>query len=124
MLFYINYNTFCVKTFCNFMPFIAIAIRNSDLYTKSRKEAFINKVIEKEKFRFITKIFFVLNEQVLLELATIVFDEQTTVDNLVSKIISNSLLLLECEHCQLILFNCNNVSNSWITKAKVKHIFV
>ena len=49
------------------MPFIAIAIRNSNLYSQLVKEAQTNKV--------------------LLELATIVFDESSsTVDNLVSRI--------------------------------------
>jgi len=66
-----------------------IAIRNSNLYAQSRKEAQTNKV--------------------LLELATIVFDESsTTVDNLVSRILFNSLFLLECEKCQVILINSNN----------------
>lgn len=77
------------------MPFIAIAIRNSNLYSQSRKEAQTNKV--------------------LLELATIVFDESSsTVDNLVSRILFNSIFLLECERCQVILLNTNlnNTSSS------------
>ncbi len=75
------------------MPFIAIAIRNSNLYAQSRKEAQTNKV--------------------LLELATIVFDESsTTVDNLVSRILYNSLFLLECEKCQVILLSNNLTSKS------------
>lgn len=81
------------ETFARFMPFIAIAIRNSNLYAKSRKEAQTNKV--------------------LLELATIVFDESsTTVDNLVSRILYNSLYLLECEKCQVILLNSNTRVNT------------
>lgn len=73
------------------MPFIAIAIRNSNLYAQSWKEAQTNKV--------------------LLELATIVFDESsTTVDNLVSRILSNTLQLLECERCQVILLK-NTLNN-------------
>ncbi len=81
------------------MPFISIAIRNSNLYSKSRKEAFINKI--------------------LLELATIVFDEQTTVDNLVSKIICHALFLLECEHCQVILLH----SQGKVSKMKQVGVF-
>ena len=82
------------------MPFIAIAIRNSNLYSKSRKEAQTNKV--------------------LLELATIVFDESsTTVDNLVSRILFNSLFLLECERCQVILLNNNPNSN--LTRRASQH---
>ena len=74
------------------MPFISIAIRNSNLYAQSWKEAQTNKV--------------------LLELATIVFDESsTTVDNLVSRILSNTLQLLECERCQVILLN-NSINNN------------
>lgn len=81
------------ETFGKFMPFIAIAIRNSNLYSQSRKEAQTNKV--------------------LLELATIVFDESsTTVDNLVSRILFNSIFLLECERCQVILLNTNLNSTS------------
>lgn len=68
------------------MPFISIAIRNSNLYAQSRREAQTNKV--------------------LLELATMVFDESSsTVDNLVSRILFNSLYLLECEKCQIVLLN-------------------
>ena len=75
------------------MPFIAIAIRNSNLYAQSKKEAQTNKV--------------------LLELATIVFDESSnTVENLVSRILFNSLLLLECEKCQVILMNNASAVNS------------
>lgn len=75
------------------MPFIAIAIRNSNLYSQSRKEAQTNKV--------------------LLELATIVFDESSsTVDNLVSRILFNSIFLLECERCQVILLNTNLIANN------------
>ncbi|RNA41546.1 dual 3 -5 -cyclic-AMP and -GMP phosphodiesterase 11-like isoform X4, partial [Brachionus plicatilis] len=74
------------------MPFISIAIRNSNLYSQSQKEAQTNKV--------------------LLELATIVFDESaSTVDHLVSRILFNSIFLLECENCQVILFN-TNVNNN------------
>lgn len=75
------------------MPFIAIAIRNSNLYSHSRKEAQTNKV--------------------LLELATIVFDESSsTVDNLVSRILFNSIFLLECERCQVVLLNTNLIVNN------------
>ena len=42
----------------------------------------------------------------MLELATIVFDESSTsVDNLVSRILFNSIFLLECEKCQVILID-------------------
>jgi hypothetical protein len=95
----INLNNFylisryILKIFEKFMPFIAIAIRNSNLYTQSRKEAQTNKV--------------------LLELATIVFDESsTTVDNLVSRILFNSIYLLECERCQVLLLKNNSANNS------------
>ena len=40
------------------------------------------------------------------------FDEQTTVDNLVSKIICHALFLLECEHCQVILLHNSNGKSS------------
>ena len=81
------------QTFSKFMPFISIAIRNSNLYAQSRKEAQTNKV--------------------LLELATIVFDESSsTVDNLVSRILFNSLYLLECEKCQIVLMNRNKTDTN------------
>lgn len=81
------------QIFGKFMPFISIAIRNSNLYTHSRKEAQTNKV--------------------LLELATIVFDESSsTVDNLVSRILFNSIFLLECERCQVVLLNTNLIVNN------------
>ena len=78
-----------MQIFAKFMPFIAIAIRNTTLYSQSRKEAQTNKV--------------------LLELATIVFDESSsTLDNLVSRILFNSLFLLECESCKVVLLNNSN----------------
>lgn len=81
-----------VKIFTKFMPFIAIAIRNSNLYSQLVKESHTNKV--------------------LLELATIVFDESSTsVDNLVSRILFNSMFLLECEKCQIVLLNNTHSKN-------------
>ena len=75
------------------MPFIAIAIRNSNLYSQLVKESHTNKV--------------------LLELATIVFDESSTsVDNLVSRILFNSMFLLECEKSQIVLLNNTQTVNS------------
>jgi hypothetical protein len=77
------------------MPYISIAIRNSNLYAQSCKEAHTNKV--------------------LLELATIAFDEtSTTIDNLMSRILVNSLNILQCEKCQVILLN--NVSSKSISQ--------
>ncbi|CAF0952498.1 unnamed protein product [Brachionus calyciflorus] len=86
------------EIFSKFMPFISIAIRNSNLYSQSQKEAQTNKV--------------------LLELATIVFDESsTTVDHLVSRILFNSIFLLECERCQVILLNTN--ANSGVVSSSI-----
>lgn len=83
--------------FSKFMPFIVIAIRNSNLYEQSCKEAYTNKI--------------------LLELASIVFNENTTVDVLIAKIIENALILLDCEYSQVILLTQNEVS----TNARVKN---
>jgi hypothetical protein len=75
------------------MPFIAIAIRNSNIYSQLEKESQTNKV--------------------LLELATIVFDESSTsVDNLVSRILFNSIFLLEAEKSQIVLLNNTQLINS------------
>ena len=75
------------------MPFIAIAIRNSNIYSQLEKESHTNKV--------------------LLELATIVFDESSTsVDNLVSRILFNSIFLLEAEKSQIVLLNNTQLINS------------
>ncbi len=41
------------------------------------------------------------------------FDESSSsVDNLVSRILFNSLFLLECEKCQVILVNTNSTTNA------------
>jgi GAF domain-containing protein len=86
------------EIFSKFMPFIAIAIRNTNLYSQLVKESQTNKV--------------------LLELATIVFDESsTTVDNLVSKILFNFIFLLECQKCQVILLNNTNKSSPSVVKS-------
>lgn len=89
------------ETFEKFMPYIAMAIRNSNLYAQSCKEAQTNKV--------------------LLELATIVFDEtSTTLDNLMSRILVNSLYLLQCEKCQVVLLNSKSSSKCISHNVSVK----
>lgn len=91
------------ETFAKFMPYIAMAIRNSNLYAQSCKEAQTNKV--------------------LLELATIVFDETTTtLDNLMSRILVNSLFLLQCEKCQVILLNSKMSSKYILHNVSIKMI--
>jgi GAF domain-containing protein len=55
-----------------------------------------------------------------LELATIVFDESnTSVDNLVSRILFNSIFLLECQKCQVYLFDSNSIEGDQLSRSSL-----
>lgn len=44
-----------------------------------------------------------LNFQVLLDLARVIFEEQSNVANLIQKIMMHTQSLLQCERCQVML---------------------
>ncbi|XP_074647468.1 dual 3',5'-cyclic-AMP and -GMP phosphodiesterase 11-like [Tubulanus polymorphus] len=71
------------KVFASYLAFCGIGIRNAQLYQRSQLE---NK-----------------RNQVLLDLARIIFEEQTNVAALIQKIMTHTQSLLQCERCQVLL---------------------
>ncbi|XP_070544781.1 dual 3',5'-cyclic-AMP and -GMP phosphodiesterase 11-like isoform X2 [Ptychodera flava] len=72
-----------VKVFNQYLQFAGIGIRNAQLYEKSQLE--------------------IKRNQVLLDLATVVFEEQSTLANVVHRIMMHTVSLLKCERCSVLL---------------------
>ena len=60
-----------------YLPFCGIGLRNAQLYERSQLE--------------------VKRNQVLLDLAGVIFQEQSTIDNMIHRILTHMLSLLRCE---------------------------
>ncbi|KAK0046157.1 dual 3 5-cyclic-AMP and -GMP phosphodiesterase 11-like isoform X1, partial [Biomphalaria pfeifferi] len=69
--------------FGTYLAFCGIGLKNAQLYEKSLLEN--------------------LRNQVLLELARLIFEEQRNVASLIRKIMSNTRHLLRCDRCQVLL---------------------
>ncbi|CAL8085243.1 unnamed protein product [Calicophoron daubneyi] len=72
-----------IRVFKSYVAFCGIGLHNAKLYQKSRLETYRN--------------------QVLLELARIIFTEQSDVSGLIYTILSHTISLLQCQRCQLLL---------------------
>lgn len=73
------------KIFSNYMAFCGIGLKNAQLYEKSLLENRRN--------------------QVLLDLARVIFEEQNNVANLIYKIMMHTQSLLQCQRCQVMLID-------------------
>ncbi|RWS26377.1 dual 3':5'-cyclic-AMP and -GMP phosphodiesterase 11-like protein, partial [Leptotrombidium deliense] len=71
------------QVFNHYLQFCGIGLRNAQLYEMSQLE---NK-----------------RNQVLLDLARMVFEEQSTIEHIVYRIMLHTQSLLECERCQVLL---------------------
>nr|CFW94219.1 Eka-cGMP gated channel beta 2 protein [Euperipatoides kanangrensis] len=71
------------KVFASYLAFCGIGICNARLYERSQLE---NK-----------------RNQVLLDLARVIFEEQSTIENLVQRMMMYTQALLQCERCQVLL---------------------
>ncbi|XP_064458491.1 dual 3',5'-cyclic-AMP and -GMP phosphodiesterase 11-like isoform X2 [Ornithodoros turicata] len=71
------------KVFSEYLQFCGLVLRNAQLYERSELE---NK-----------------RNQVLLDLARMVFEEQSTIEQVVYRIMMHMQSLLECERCQVLL---------------------
>ncbi|ESP03832.1 hypothetical protein LOTGIDRAFT_156431 [Lottia gigantea] len=71
------------KVFGSYLAFCGIGVKNAQLYERSQLENRRN--------------------QVLLDLARVIFEEQSNVANLIHKIMMHTLSLLQCERCQVLL---------------------
>ncbi|XP_064594905.1 dual 3',5'-cyclic-AMP and -GMP phosphodiesterase 11-like isoform X2 [Liolophura sinensis] len=84
------------KVFASYLAFCGIGLKNAQLYERSLLE---NK-----------------RNQVLLDLARVIFEEQSDVANLIHKIMMHTQSLLQCERCQVLLvddqhkqFSCKDI---------------
>ncbi|RUS86749.1 hypothetical protein EGW08_005472, partial [Elysia chlorotica] len=71
------------KVFGSYLAFCGIGLKNAQLYERSLLENRRN--------------------QVLLDLARVIFEEQVNVDHLIQKIMMHTQSLLQCERCQVML---------------------
>ncbi|PVD37899.1 hypothetical protein C0Q70_00501 [Pomacea canaliculata] len=71
------------KVFASYLAFCGIGLKNAQLYGRSLLENRRN--------------------QVLLDLASVIFEEQSNVANLIHKIMMHTQSLLQCQRCQVLL---------------------
>ncbi|XP_042242030.1 dual 3',5'-cyclic-AMP and -GMP phosphodiesterase 11-like [Homarus americanus] len=71
------------KVFESYLQFCGIGLRNAQLYERSQLE--------------------VKRNQVLLDLARIIFEEQSTIEQMVYRIMTHTQSLLQCERVQILL---------------------
>lgn len=73
------------KVFASYLQFCGIGLRNAQLYERSQLE--------------------VKRNQVLLDLARMVFEEQSTIEHMVLRILTHTQSLIRCQRVQVrILF--------------------
>ncbi|XP_070185769.1 dual 3',5'-cyclic-AMP and -GMP phosphodiesterase 11-like [Littorina saxatilis] len=75
------------KVFASYLAFCGIGLKNAQLYGRSLLENRRN--------------------QVLLDLARVIFEEQSNVANLIHKIMMHTQSLLQCQRCQVLLVDDN-----------------
>ncbi|CAG0919146.1 unnamed protein product [Notodromas monacha] len=71
------------QVFASYLQFCGIGLRNAQLYERSQLE--------------------IKRNQVLLDLARVIFEEQSTIEHIVSRIMTHLLSLLQCVRCQVLL---------------------
>ncbi|KAL8571841.1 Dual 3',5'-cyclic-AMP and -GMP phosphodiesterase 11 [Nucella lapillus] len=84
------------KVFASYLAFCGIGLKNAQLYGRSLLENRRN--------------------QVLLDLARVIFEEQSNVANLIYKIMMHTQSLLQCQRCQVLLVDDN-------PKGMFSHVF-
>ncbi|KAH9413579.1 cGMP-specific 3',5'-cyclic phosphodiesterase [Dermatophagoides pteronyssinus] len=76
------------NVFAKYLQFCGIGLRNAQIYERSQLE---NK-----------------RNQVLLDLARMVFEKQSSIENIIYRILIHVLSLLQCERCQIMLLECDD----------------
>ncbi|XP_020283461.1 dual 3',5'-cyclic-AMP and -GMP phosphodiesterase 11 isoform X2 [Pseudomyrmex gracilis] len=71
------------KVFASYLQFCGIGLRNAQLYEKSQLE--------------------VKRNQVLLDLARMIFEEQSTIEHMVFRILTHTQSLIQCQRVQVLL---------------------
>ncbi|TNN07201.1 Dual 3',5'-cyclic-AMP and -GMP phosphodiesterase 11 [Schistosoma japonicum] len=91
-----NYASFTeedVKIFQSYVAFCGIGLHNAQIYQQSRLETYRN--------------------QVLLELARMIFSEQLDITRLIYSVLSHTICLLQCQRCQLLLVKTTSSMSSY-----------
>ncbi|XP_003247299.1 dual 3',5'-cyclic-AMP and -GMP phosphodiesterase 11 isoform X2 [Acyrthosiphon pisum] len=73
------------KVFSDYLQFCGIGLRNAQLYEKSQLE--------------------VKRNQVLLDLARMIFEEQSTIEHMVFRILTHTQSLIQCQRVQVLLLH-------------------
>ncbi|KAE8744838.1 hypothetical protein FOCC_FOCC008562 [Frankliniella occidentalis] len=73
------------KVFASYLQFCGIGLRNAQLYEKSQLE--------------------VKRNQVLLDLARMIFEEQSTIEHMVYRILTHTQSLIQCQRVQVLLLH-------------------
>lgn len=73
------------KIFASYLQFCGIGLRNAQLYEKSQLE--------------------VKRNQVLLDLARMIFEEQSTIEHMVLRILTHMQSLIQCQRVQVRVFS-------------------
>ena len=71
-----------LQVFASYLQFCGIGLRNAQLYEKSQLE--------------------VKRNQVLLDLARMIFEEQSTIEHMVFRILTHMQSLIQCQRVQVI----------------------
>lgn len=74
---------FLFQIFASYLQFCGIGLRNAQLYAKSQLE--------------------VKRNQVLLDLARMIFEEQSTIEHMVLRILTHMQSLIQCQRVQILL---------------------
>lgn len=77
----IHHQKFSFKVFASYLQFCGIGLRNAQLYEKSQLE--------------------VKRNQVLLDLARMIFEEQSTIEHMVFRILTHMQSLIQCQRVQV-----------------------
>ncbi|KAK2720014.1 dual 3',5'-cyclic-AMP and -GMP phosphodiesterase 11-like [Artemia franciscana] len=80
-----TFNSHDSQVFSSYLQFCGIGLRNAQLYERSQLE--------------------VKRNQVLLDLAKMIFEEQSTLEHTVYRILSHTYSLIKCERCQVLLLH-------------------
>lgn len=74
------------EVFSSYLQFCGIGLRNAHLYEKSQLE--------------------IKRNQVLLDLARMIFEEQSTIEHVVFRILTHTQSLIQCQRVQVSAFTC------------------
>lgn len=80
-----GFSLFFIQIFSSYLQFCGIGLRNAQLYEKSQLE--------------------VKRNQVLLDLARMIFEEQSTIEHMVLRILTHMQSLIQCQRVQVSHIN-------------------